>query len=299
MRNSGATAVVEGVGDHGCEYMTGGRVVVLGPTGRNFAAGMSGGIAYVLDDDGTFAARCNLELVELEPLEEDDVETIRALVARAPRAHGLAGRGRRARHCGSHRAALREGDAARLQAGARRPRRSSATTIRLERGRRLPHHGVRRRGGLMGKLARLPRDRPRATRRSATRASGSRDVPRVRSARCPSSSCATRARAAWSAASRSATSGCPLGNLIPDWNDLVYRDHWREAIDRAAPDEQLPRVHRAAVPGAVRGRLRARDRGGERRLDQADRGRDRRTAPGRRAGSRRSRPGDGRARRSP
>ena len=63
VRNSGATAVVEGVGDHGCEYMTGGAVVVLGRTGRNFAAGMSGGIAYVLDDDGTFAERCNRELV--------------------------------------------------------------------------------------------------------------------------------------------------------------------------------------------------------------------------------------------
>jgi glutamate synthase domain-containing protein 3 len=80
VRNSGADAVVEGVGDHGCEYMTGGRVVVLGPTGRNFAAGMSGGIAYVLDADGGFAARCNLELVELEALEPDDVATIRALV---------------------------------------------------------------------------------------------------------------------------------------------------------------------------------------------------------------------------
>ena len=59
VRNSGASAVVEGTGDHGCEYMTGGTVVVLGATGRNFAAGMSGGIAYVLDDDGTFAQRCN------------------------------------------------------------------------------------------------------------------------------------------------------------------------------------------------------------------------------------------------
>ena len=66
VRNSGASAVVEGVGDHGCEYMTGGGVVVLGPTGRNFAAGMSGGIAYVLDPDGAFPARCNTELVELE-----------------------------------------------------------------------------------------------------------------------------------------------------------------------------------------------------------------------------------------
>jgi glutamate synthase domain-containing protein 3 len=68
VRNSGARAVVEGVGDHGCEYMTGGTVVVLGATGRNFAAGMSGGIAYVLDLDGEFAKRCNTAMVDLEPL---------------------------------------------------------------------------------------------------------------------------------------------------------------------------------------------------------------------------------------
>jgi glutamate synthase (NADPH/NADH) large chain/glutamate synthase (ferredoxin) len=80
VRNSGVSAVVEGVGDHGCEYMTGGRVVVLGPTGRNFAAGMSGGIAYVLDRDGTFAERCNTELVELETPSAEDFEEIRALV---------------------------------------------------------------------------------------------------------------------------------------------------------------------------------------------------------------------------
>ena len=72
VRNSGATAVVEGVGDHGCEYMTGGVIVVLGYTGRNFAAGMSGGIAYVLDEDGTFSTRCNLAMVELEPVPEED-----------------------------------------------------------------------------------------------------------------------------------------------------------------------------------------------------------------------------------
>jgi glutamate synthase domain-containing protein 2/glutamate synthase domain-containing protein 1/glutamate synthase domain-containing protein 3 len=81
VRNSGASAVVEGVGDHGCEYMTGGTVVVLGRTGRNFAAGMSGGVAYVLDEDGSFAGRCNTELVGLDPLEEHDAEIVRALVA--------------------------------------------------------------------------------------------------------------------------------------------------------------------------------------------------------------------------
>jgi glutamate synthase (NADPH/NADH) large chain len=73
VRNSGATAVVEGVGDHGCEYMTGGVVVVLGHTGRNFAAGMSGGVAYVLDEAGNFEHRVNLGMVDLEPIEAEDL----------------------------------------------------------------------------------------------------------------------------------------------------------------------------------------------------------------------------------
>jgi glutamate synthase (NADPH/NADH) large chain len=75
VRNSGATAVIEGVGDHGCEYMTGGVVVCLGPTGRNFAAGMSGGVAYVLDESGDFAKRCNRSMVELEPVAPEDEGT--------------------------------------------------------------------------------------------------------------------------------------------------------------------------------------------------------------------------------
>ena len=84
VRNSGALAVVEGVGDHGCEYMTGGRVIVLGPTGRNFAAGMSGGIAYVLDPTGRFERRCNRQMVDVGPIEHlEDIE----LVQRAIREH--------------------------------------------------------------------------------------------------------------------------------------------------------------------------------------------------------------------
>ncbi len=83
VRNSGVHAVVEAVGDHGCEYMTGGRVVVLGPTGRNFAAGMSGGIAYVLDETGDFPRNCNLEMVKLFPLEDpQEIEDVQALVRR-------------------------------------------------------------------------------------------------------------------------------------------------------------------------------------------------------------------------
>ena len=123
VRNSGADAVVEGVGDHGCEYMTGGHVVVLGRTGRNFAAGMSGGIAYVLDDDEGFAGRCNMELVAFDPLDDSDVAILRALIEEHERrtaspvaASGAGGLGRGAD-------AVRQGDAARLQGRARRARR--------------------------------------------------------------------------------------------------------------------------------------------------------------------------------
>jgi glutamate synthase domain-containing protein 3 len=82
VRNSGAHAVAEGVGDHGCEYMTGGVVVVLGRVGRNFAAGMSGGIAYVLDLEGDFERHVNPDTVDLDPLGEDDLEVIQRLVRR-------------------------------------------------------------------------------------------------------------------------------------------------------------------------------------------------------------------------
>jgi glutamate synthase (NADPH/NADH) large chain len=80
IRNSGLNAVVEGVGDHGCEYMTGGRVVILGTTGRNFGAGMSGGIAYVYDPDKKFSSRCNLGMVELEDISFEDEVTLGNLI---------------------------------------------------------------------------------------------------------------------------------------------------------------------------------------------------------------------------
>jgi len=99
VRNSGATAVIEGVGDHGCEYMTGGVVVVLGSTGENFAAGMSGGVAFVLSEDGDFARRCNLGLVELDSVREaHDVALLEQLIARHASCTGSV----RARHILQH-----------------------------------------------------------------------------------------------------------------------------------------------------------------------------------------------------
>ena len=86
MRNSGAVTVVEGVGDHGCEYMTGGTVVVIGKTGRNFAAGMSGGAAFVLDEAGDFRRRCNLAMVDVEGLvDAKDIELVKDLLRRHQR----------------------------------------------------------------------------------------------------------------------------------------------------------------------------------------------------------------------
>jgi len=96
VRNSGARAVIEGVGDHGCEYMTGGRAVILGPTGRNFAAGMSGGIAYVWDVEETFESKCNLGTVDLERVDADeDIAELKDLIeqhqrlTRSPVAEGI------------------------------------------------------------------------------------------------------------------------------------------------------------------------------------------------------------------
>ena len=83
VRNSGVSAVVEGIGDHGCEYMTGGKVVILGQTGRNFAGGMSGGVAYVLDRDGDFHTRCNQEQCSLEPLQDPaEIEDVKTMIQR-------------------------------------------------------------------------------------------------------------------------------------------------------------------------------------------------------------------------
>ena len=125
VRNSGVNAVVEGVGDHGCEYMTGGRVVILGPTGRNFAAGMTGGIAYVLDENGDFADRCNQEMVKLFELEdEEEIEEVRAMIQQARRLHPQRAGAGRCSPVGGDGAQVRQGLPQRLP-----PRPRNAETL--------------------------------------------------------------------------------------------------------------------------------------------------------------------------
>jgi glutamate synthase (NADPH/NADH) large chain len=95
VRNSGALAVVEGIGDHGCEYMTGGTVIVLGDTGLNFGAGMSGGMAFVVDEAGDFVSKLNKEMVEVTRITSDDTEPYRVFLrAQIARHHGLTGSAR-------------------------------------------------------------------------------------------------------------------------------------------------------------------------------------------------------------
>ena len=162
VRNSGASAVVEGVGDHGCEYMTGGRVVVLGRTGRNFAAGMSGGLAFVLDEDGTFRSRLNPAMLDqVEALDEADAIEVRDLVAEHARRTGSPVAARVLDEWDELQRALREDLPDRLQA---RPARSreAAEGGRLADG---PRPGGRGRGA-----ARAPTSSPaRASTSSASR----------------------------------------------------------------------------------------------------------------------------------
>ena len=197
VRNSGAEAVVEGVGDHGCEYMTGGRVVVLGPTGRNFAAGMSGGEAFVLDEAGRFASLCNPDMIDLERVTEpEDIDALRRLLIEHREATGSANAARVLDAWDELPAEIRQGHAARLQA---RPGRAAPAPARHARGR------VKRTKG-NGAWANQPDSRiKRVSRRRAA-------IPRSASATTASSTSsgqktrpAPRAPAAWTAACPSAT----------------------------------------------------------------------------------------------
>ena len=311
VRNSGALAVVEGAGDHGCEYMTGGIVVVIGETGRNFAAGMSGGIAYVLDEAGDFAQRCNLAMVELEPVASEEEamqrhhhsggdlarprprrrherhEPLRrrapAPADRQPRAlHRLDAGARDPRELGGLPAEVPQGDAGRIPPRARRAggaeQRADAGGGGMQETRR-PRPARWRsgfdegNGGAMGKVTGFL-EIDRADRRYARR---SDRIRHYREFVLPLSEEATRNQAArcMNCGIPYCHNGCPVNNQIPDWNDLVYRGDWQRGVAQPALHQQFPRIHRPRLPGAVRGLLHAQPPGlaGD---DQDDRMRDRR-----------------------
>ena len=237
---------------------------------------MSGGFAFVWDPDRSLYRRMNREMVDLDPLDDEDVDWLRGIVTlhleRPARAVAERILSKWWRNVGSFTQDLPEG----LQARARSPTRRDRTR---RRRRRSDHGGqlVGETNGFMKYERELPKRRPipvRVLDWKEVYEDFPPDKVRTQGARCMDCGipfCHT---------------GCPLGNLIPEWNDLVYRDHWQRGERAAARDQQLPRVHRPAVPGAVRGRVRARHQRAAGH-DQADRGRDRRPRVGRRLARRR------------
>ncbi|KAG8476357.1 hypothetical protein CXB51_033276 [Gossypium anomalum] len=288
VRNSGAKAVVEGVGDHGCEYMTGGTVVVLGKTGRNFAAGMSGGIAYVLDVDGKFQSRCNPELVDLDKIEEEeDIVTLKMMIQQ----HQRHTNSQLAREVladfesllpkfikvfprdykrvlakmkdqeASERAAkeaeeqdeveLMEKDAFEelKKLAAASSNEKSSLTVEAEPVKRPTQvsDAVKHRGFVAyereGVQYRDPNVRMHDWK-EVMEESKPGPLLKTQSARCMD--CGTPF-------CHQENSGCPLGNKIPEFNELVYQNRWREALDRLLETNNFPEFTGRVCPAPCEG----------------------------------------------
>ncbi|XP_069156175.1 uncharacterized protein [Procambarus clarkii] len=272
VRNSGAVAVVEGVGDHGCEYMTGGRVLILGQTGRNFAAGMSGGIAYVLDPNGEFPSKCNAQTVELLPLKlSDDLTFVEDLLRQF---HDKTGSRvaeallmdwpaqaskfvkvfpyeyqRALRHLAEKEAAAQTTpEKAKVEM---KPEpvicdiEESVADATMEK-KRLEKILDKTRGFMKYK-------RETAMYRSAEKrqkdwdeiynVDGVRRGLRVQAARCMDCGvpfCQS-------------SHGCPLGNIIPKWNDLVFNNNWKEALGQLLQTNNFPEFTGRVCPAPCEG----------------------------------------------
>ncbi|KAI9243658.1 hypothetical protein BDA99DRAFT_566544 [Phascolomyces articulosus] len=255
VRNSGANAVVEGVGDHGCEYMTGGRVVILGSTGRNFAAGMSGGIAYVLDVECTFKENVNMEMVELEAIDKDEVEQVRQLIED----HHL--------YTGSQKAAVilqnfksylpkfvkvMPIEYRHLLEKQKQPK-PVQTTIQQDMLKKknepaiedvedslLDENAVLERRDKLDKMRGFMKYKRRADpyRDAGTRVSDWKEINH-RLSRPQLHEQAARCMDCGVPFCQS-DSGCPIGNIIPKWNELIYKDNWKDALDRLVMTNNFP-----------------------------------------------------------
>ncbi|XP_057950397.1 glutamate synthase [NADH], amyloplastic isoform X2 [Malania oleifera] len=293
VRNSGARAVVEGVGDHGCEYMTGGIVVVLGKTGRNFAAGMSGGIAYVLDVDEKFRSRCNPELVDLDKVEEEeDIMTLKMMIQQhqrhtnsqlakevladfknlvpkfikvIPRDYKRVLASMKTEQASRETAQqategaeeqeeveLTEKDAfeeLKKLAAASLNEKASQVVEEAEQLKRPTRviDAVKHRGFIAyereGVAYRDPNVRMNDWK-EVMEESKPGPLLKTQSARCMD--CGTPF-------CHQENSGCPLGNKIPEFNELVYQNRWREALDRLLETNNFPEFTGRVCPAPCEG----------------------------------------------
>ncbi|TPX46503.1 glutamate synthase (NADH) [Synchytrium endobioticum] len=274
VRNSGAVAVVEGVGDHGCEYMTGGRVVVLGDTGRNFAAGMSGGIAYVLDVKNEFKAQCNTEMVDLETVNEsEEIEYLRNVIAAHREFTGSEIADRVLKNWSSvlpkfvkvfpqdYKAILMKQKATTAvkaesqpvkPAPAAPPSKAEPGLVDLEDSI-IDQNVVVKRQQVLDKVHgfmmyqrgtdpyRNPRKRVKDWKEVNSRMSD--EDLKVQAARCMDCGvpfCQS-------------DTGCPIGNIIPKWNDLVFKNQWRDALERLLMTNNFPEFTGRVCPAPCEG----------------------------------------------
>ncbi|RWR93280.1 Class II glutamine amidotransferase domain-containing protein [Cinnamomum micranthum f. kanehirae] len=286
VRNSGARAVVEGVGDHGCEYMTGGIVVVLGKTGRNFAAGMSGGIAYVLDLEGKFPSRCNQELVDLDKVEEEeDITTLRVMIQQHqrhtnsvlasevlanfetllpkflkvfPRDYKRVLKNMEAEKAALEAEAKEEAELMREDAFEELKKMAAASsankvvelkqedTQQLKRPTRVPD--AIKHGGFIAYERESISYRDPNSRindwKEVVEDTKPSQLLKTQSARCMD--CGTPF-------CHQENSGCPLGNKIPEFNELVYQNRWREALDRLLETNNFPEFTGRVCPAPCEG----------------------------------------------
>ncbi|KAG0005657.1 glutamate synthase [NADH] [Entomortierella chlamydospora] len=283
VRNSGATAVVEGTGDHGCEYMTGGRVIVLGSTGRNFAAGMSGGIAYVLDLAGDFKSKVNMEMVKFETInEEEEIAWFKDTLEDHRHYTGSAIADRVLKSLGEYlpkvvkimptdyRKVLDAQRAAKLAAAnhhrtevvtpvltaaplAGKPKHNEPSVVDLEDSM-VDTETFKKRSEMVDKLKgfmkykrrgdayRNPKKRTKDYKEISARLSdGDLQVQAARCMDCGVPFC------------QSNTTGCPIGNIIPKWNDLVFKDQWEEALNRLLMTNNFPEFTGRVCPAPCEG----------------------------------------------
>lgn len=274
VRNSGATAVIEGVGDHGCEYMTGGLTIILGPTGRNFAAGMSGGIAYVLDVDGNFRNKCNAIMVDLLPLElAEDLDQVESLIREFYDLTGSAVAAsllskwpdsaklfikvfpkeyqRALKQLAEEKAALSmQND--RVAPAAPAPTATEKVgdieeVIADGDAKKKQLENVDKIRGFMKYKRETEPYRPAMQRmqdwKEIYNRQGVRKNIRVQAARCMECGvpfCQS-------------SHGCPLGNIIPKWNDLVYRQDWKEALAQLLQTNNFPEFTGRVCPAPCEG----------------------------------------------
>ncbi|KAJ6748807.1 GLUTAMATE SYNTHASE 1 [NADH] CHLOROPLASTIC [Salix purpurea] len=292
VRNSGARAVVEGVGDHGCEYMTGGTVVILGKTGRNFAAGMSGGVAYVLDLDGKFKSRCNLELVDLDKVEEEeDIMTLKMMIQQHQRHTNsqlarevladfdnllpkfikvyprdykrvlanmkVESASKEAAELAAKEAAKNEAELSEKDAFEELKKLAAASlngksNQKLEEDESLKrptrvNNAVKHRGFISYKREGVQYRDPNVRMndwKEVVESSKPGPLLSTQSARCMD--CGTPF-------CHQENSGCPLGNKIPEFNELVHQNRWREALDRLLETNNFPEFTGRVCPAPCEG----------------------------------------------